>query len=185
MSRRMLLDDIFREGDAVATESIEAPLCAYLQVFDGESKDFSKLRPHLNELFSDDLIYCVDGKPIDRETFICLNKHLLESRMIATLEDIYFSDDNHIEYTVHWGNDHISVVTHVTGLVIDGKIIKVEPCPETSSVFANIFLGCNWKSAIAMRVDKRLMSLKELQMDKRLTKLKEWALTSQRASRAA
>eukprot|EP00804_Cyclotella_cryptica_P029447 CCRYP_011277-RA/>CCRYP_011277-RA protein AED:0.33 eAED:0.37 QI:0/0/0.5/1/0/0/2/598/143 len=133
MSTRIVTQDFYDGDAALASESVEGPLCAYLNEFDGTSKDLGEIRPHINELFSDDLIYCVDGKPIDRQTFICLNKYLLEHRMIATLEDIYFSDDTHIEYTVHWGNDDVSMVTHVVGLVDSGKIIKIESCPETSN----------------------------------------------------
>ena len=172
MSTRIVLRDFDEGNAALASESIEGPLCAYLNEFDGTSKDFSELTPHLNELFSDDLIYCVDGRPIDRKTFICLNKYLLENRMIATIEDIYFADDTHIEYTVHWGNDDVSMVTHVVGLVDSGKVIKIESCPETSSAFANIFRRLNGKNALVDGLDKKIM------------KIKEWALT-QRASRAA
>lgn len=172
MSTRMVLQDFDEGKAALASESIEGPLCAYLNEFDGTSKDFSELRPHLNGLFSDDLIYCVDGKPIDRQTFTSLNKYLLEHHMIATPEDIYFADDTHIEYTVHWANDDVSMVTHVLGLVDSGKIIKIESCPETSSAFANIFLRLDGKKAIVDGLDKKIM------------KIKEWALT-QRASRAA
>jgi hypothetical protein len=162
----------FEDSDAsLASESIEGPLCAFLEQFDGTAKDFGDVRSHFNELFSEDLIYCLDGRPIDRQTFMSMNKYIIEHRMIATLEDIYFSDDTHIEYTVHWSNGEISMVTHVTGLVNDGKIIKLEPCPETSGVFANM-LGPTWRKAIASQVDKRILSMKQ------------WALT-QRNTRAA
>lgn len=162
----------FEDSDAsLASESIEGPLCAFLEQFDGTVKDFGDVRSHFNELFSEDLIYCLDGRPIDRQTFMSMNKYIIEHRMIATLEDIYFSDDTHIEYTVHWSNGEISMVTHVTGLVNDGKIIKLEPCPETSGVFANM-LGPTWRKAIARQVDKRILSMKQ------------WAL-AQRNARAA
>ena len=103
--------------------------------------------------------------------FMTMNKYLLENRMIATLEDIFFSDETHIEYTVHWGNDNISMVSHVTGVVDEGKIIKLEPCKETSGVFANI-MGPTWRKNITVSIDKRILGMKT------------WALT-QRVPRAA
>ena len=158
--------------NSLASESIEGPLCAFLHQFDGTSKDFAEVLLRFNDLFSNDLIYCVDGRPIDRQAFINMNKCLLEHRLVATLEDIYFTDDTHLEYTVHWSNGDISIVTHVTGVVSDdGKIIKLEPCPETSGAFANL-LGPSWRKTIALHVDKRILGMKQ------------WALT-QRNARAA
>lgn len=138
---------------------------------DGTAKNLGDIRAKIDDLFSEDFIYCVDGRSIDRQTFINMNRYLLENRMIATLEDIFFSDDTHIEYTVHWGNDNLSMVTHVIGVVDDGKILKLEPCPETSGVFANM-LGPTWRKAIAVNIDKRILNMKT------------WALT-QRVPRAA
>lgn len=44
-----------------------------------------------------------------------------------------------MEYTVHWGNEIVSMVSHLIALVgPEGKIIKVEPCEETKSIFANM-----------------------------------------------
>lgn len=162
----------FDDSDAsLASKIIENPLCGYLEQFDGTAKDFGEVRPYLNEIFSEDLIYCVDGRPLGMQTFINMNKYLLENRMIATLEDIYFSDDTHIEYTVHWGNDDISMVLHVIGVVDEGKIIKLEPCKETSGAFANV-MGPTWRKTIAVNIDKRILGMKT------------WALT-QRVPRAA
>ena len=158
--------------NSLASESIEGPLCAFLQQFDGTTKDFDEVLLHFNDLFSKDIIYCVDGRAIDRQAFINMNKFLLEHRLVATLEDIYFSDDTHIEYTVHWSNGVISTVIRVTGVISDdGKIIKLEPCRETSGAFAN-FLGPSWRKTIALHVDKRILGMRQ------------WALT-QRNARAA
>eukprot|EP00956_Cyclotella_meneghiniana_P014232 scaffold21250_cov70-Cyclotella_meneghiniana.AAC.13 len=128
--------------------SIEEPLCRYLDQFD-------------------------DGRSMDRKTFVNVNQCLLENQMIATLEDVYFPDDTHIDYTVHWGNDDISIVTHFTGVVDDDQIIKLEPCRETSSALANMY-GSRWKKNIALQVDKKILGMKT------------WALTQQYArARAA
>ena len=162
----------FDDSDAtLASKTVESPLCQYLEQFDGTAKDFADVRPYFNELFSEIFIYCADGRTLDRQAFINMNKYLLDSKMIATLEDIYFSDDTHVEYTVHWGNDNLSMVSHVIGIVDEGKIIKLEPCPETSGVFANM-LGPRWRKAIAVNIDKRV------------SRMKTWALI-QRVPRAA
>jgi len=80
----------------------------------------------------------MDGEPIDKSTFIQINEKMLQRGVVATLEDISFIDDFHVEYTVHWYyNDYNSRVTHVTALVVDKKIVKLEPCRETRSAFAN------------------------------------------------
>ena len=122
----------------MASVSIEEPLCNFLSAFDGTKKEFRDVRPHFDDLFSDDLIYMMDDRPINKTALMCIIKHILEERIVATLEDIYFPDDTHVEYTVHWGNEHTSMVSHVIALVSDGKILKVEPCEETKGVFANL-----------------------------------------------
>ena len=58
------------------SESIEGPLCNYLAVFDGSEKDFDDVRSIFDELFSDNLIYLFDGRPIDKEAFACIKDNL-------------------------------------------------------------------------------------------------------------
>ena len=172
MSFRMTAHGIDDSITSLAS-SIEEPLCRYLDQFDGTIKDFGVVQLHLNDLFSEDLIFCADGRSMDRKTFVNVNQCLLENQMIATLEDVYFPDDTHIDYTVHWGNDDISIVTHFTGVVDDDQIIKLEPCRETSSALANMY-GSRWKKNIALQVDKKILGMKT------------WALTQQYArARAA
>jgi len=130
------------ESERMACKSIEEPLCNYLSVFDGTKRDFDDIRPRFDELYDDNLIHLVDGHPIDKRTFARVNERLLEQRVVATLEDIYFTDDNHVEYTVHWKSGCASMVTHVSALVVDGRIVKIEPCAETKGVFAHIFRDC-------------------------------------------
>ena len=119
--------------------SIEEPLCTYLSLFDGGTKkDLTDVQTHIDNLFSDNFIHMMDGEPIDKSTFIQINEKMLQRGVVATLEDISFIDDFHVEYTVHWYyNDYNSRVTHVTALVVDKKIVKLEPCRETRSAFAN------------------------------------------------
>lgn len=119
--------------------SIEEPLCTYLSLFDGTSKkDLTDVQTHIDNLFSDNFIHMMDGEPIDKSTFIQINEKMLQRGVVATLEDISFIDDFHVEYTVHWYyNDYNSRVTHVTALVVDKKIVKLEPCRETRGAFAN------------------------------------------------
>ena len=131
------------DSNDLASVSIEEPLCSYLSAFDGSRKDFdTHIRPHFDNLFSDNLIYLVDGHPVDNSAFTCINKQLREQRSVATLEDIYFVDDEHVEYTVHWCNESTSLVTHVVALVVDGKIVLIKPCEETEGVFANLYRSC-------------------------------------------
>lgn len=125
--------------DKLASESILEPLFAYLNAFDGTKKEFKDIQHLFDNLFSDDLFHLMDGHPTDRNALIRLNEYMLQQRIVAVLEDIYFQDDTHVEYTVHWGNEDVSMVRHVVALVDDGKIIKLEPCEETKSVFANFF----------------------------------------------
>ena len=114
------------DSNDLASVSIEEPLCSYLSAFDGSRKDFdTHIRPHF-----------------DNSAFACINKQLLEQRSVATLEDIYFVGDEHVEYTVHWCNESTSLVTHVVALVVDGKIVLIKPCEETKGVFANLYRGC-------------------------------------------
>ncbi|KAL7527606.1 hypothetical protein ACHAXR_002035, partial [Thalassiosira sp. AJA248-18] len=126
----------------LASASIEEPLCNYLSSFDGKKKDFNDIRSSFDNLFSDDLIHLMDGLPVDKQNFLCINKHLLEQSMVATLEDIYFVDDDHVEYTVHWSNEHTSMVIHVVALVEGGKIVFLKPCEETKGVFASMRCNC-------------------------------------------
>ena len=118
--------------------SIEEPLCTYLSLFDGQVQTHTDVQTHSDNLFSDNFIHMMDGEPIDKSTFIQINEKMLQRGVVATLEDISFIDDFHVEYTVHWYyNDYNSRVTHVTALVVDKKIVKLEPCRETRSAFAN------------------------------------------------
>jgi hypothetical protein len=117
---------------------IEEPLCKYLGAFDGRRKDFKEIRQYFDDLFSDNVIHLMDGHPIDKSDFISINKQLLKQRMVAKLEDIYYIDNEHVEYTVGWGNEYQSMVAHVIALVVDGKIAFIKPCEETKSVFSNM-----------------------------------------------
>jgi len=128
--------------------SIEEPLCAYLSLFDGTKKDLKDVQIHIDNLFSDNFVHMMDGDtPIDKPTFIQINKQMLQQGIVATLEDIYFVDEYNVEYTVHWYyNEYSSRVTHVSALVIDQKIVKLEPCLETRSAFANNMRFSSWKN---------------------------------------
>mmetsp|Transcript_2438 Transcript_2438/g.3724 ORF Transcript_2438/g.3724 Transcript_2438/m.3724 type:complete len:248 (+) Transcript_2438:25-768(+) len=135
-------------NNELASVSIEEPLCNYLTAFDGTKKDFDDIRPYFDDLFSDNLIHLMDGHPIGKLTFTHINKYLLEQRLVATLEDIYFVDDMHVEYTVHWSNEYTSMVTHIIAFVADGKIVKMQPCEETKGVFAGMSFGCHSNSSL-------------------------------------
>ena len=119
---------------------IEEPLCAYLSLFDGTKQDMTDVHIQIiDNLFSDNFVHMMDGDtPIDKLSFIHINRQMLKQGIVATLEDINFVDEYNIEYTVHWYyNENSSRVTHVSALVVDQKIIKLEPCVETRSAFAN------------------------------------------------
>mmetsp|Transcript_31328 Transcript_31328/g.54470 ORF Transcript_31328/g.54470 Transcript_31328/m.54470 type:complete len:82 (+) Transcript_31328:870-1115(+) len=77
--------------------SIEDPLCNYLSAFDGTKKEFNDIQPYFDNLYSENFIHLMDGNPIDKQTYACIIKQLLEKRIVATLEDIYFVDDTHVE----------------------------------------------------------------------------------------
>lgn len=132
----------YHDSNQLTSSSIEEPLCNYLGAFDGTKKSFRDILPYFDDLFSDTLIHMLDGHPMDKSAFRCINEQLLEQRMVATLEDIYFADDSHVEYTVHWSNGCASVVSHAVALVVDSKIVLVKPCEETKSVFANMIDNC-------------------------------------------
>lgn len=128
---------------------IEEPLCAYLSLFDGTKKDMADVHIHIiDNLFSDNLVHMMDSDtPIDKSSFIQINKQMLKQGIVATLEDINFVDEYNIEYTVHWYyNENSSRVTHVSALVVDQKIIKLEPCVETRSAFANNMTFPSWRN---------------------------------------
>mmetsp|Transcript_24293 Transcript_24293/g.43792 ORF Transcript_24293/g.43792 Transcript_24293/m.43792 type:complete len:253 (+) Transcript_24293:45-803(+) len=135
-------------NNELASVSIEEPLCNYLTAFDGTKKDFNDIRPYFDDLFSDNLIHLMDGHPIGKPSFTRINKNLLEQRLVATLEDIHFVDDMHVEYTVHWSNEYTSMVTHIIAFVADGKIVKMQPCEETKGVFAGMSFGCHSNSSL-------------------------------------
>jgi len=83
-----------------ASVSIEEPLCNYLSKFDGTKKNFSDIRHEFDSLFSQNFIHLGDGRhTMDKNTFICMTKHLLEQQMVASVEDLYFVDDTHVEYS--------------------------------------------------------------------------------------
>ena len=127
--------------------SIEASLCNYLGAFDG-TKNFVHLRPFFDDLFADNLIHMMDGRAIDKRCFARINQRWLDEGMIASLEDVFFVDDDHAEYTVHWSNGTRSMVTHVVAFVVDGKIVLAKPCAETESVFANMIGECQSTSNV-------------------------------------
>jgi hypothetical protein len=79
---------------------------------------------------------------MDTGAFILVNNNLIKQRTMATLEDVYFVDDTHVEYTVHWCIGCMSIVTHVTAFVVDGKIAMAEPCKETMGASAHLFSVC-------------------------------------------
>ena len=171
-TRRCQSDDYSTDDDdPLASSTIEEPLCRYLGAFDGSQKSFTDIQSDFNELFSSNFIHLMDGHPINKESFICLNQHLLQQCIVATLEDLYFVDDTHVEYTVHYANEHVSMVTHVTALVADGKIVKIEPCEETKGVFANIMCDeCRNGD------DAKISGIRR--MDDHLTRIRGWAKKS-------
>mmetsp|Transcript_3417 Transcript_3417/g.6257 ORF Transcript_3417/g.6257 Transcript_3417/m.6257 type:complete len:151 (+) Transcript_3417:636-1088(+) len=86
------------DNDLLMTSiSIEDPLCNYLSAFDGTKKEFNDIQPYFDNLYSENFIHLMDGNPIDKQTYACIIKQLLEKRIVATLEDIYFVDDTHVE----------------------------------------------------------------------------------------
>jgi len=102
----------------------------------------------IDNLFSDNFLHMMDGDmPIDKAAFIQINKQMLKQGIVATLEDINFVDEYNVEYTVHWYYKENSRVTHVSALVVDQKIVKLEPCAETRSAFANNMMFSSWKNA--------------------------------------
>mmetsp|Transcript_16490 Transcript_16490/g.23343 ORF Transcript_16490/g.23343 Transcript_16490/m.23343 type:complete len:270 (+) Transcript_16490:30-839(+) len=128
---------------------IEEPLCAYLGLFDGTTKELADVHIHIiDALFSDNFVHIMDSDtPIDKSSFIHINREMLKQGIVATLEDINFVDEYNIEYTVHWYyNENSSRVTHVSALVVDQKIIKLEPCVETRSAFANNMTFSSWRN---------------------------------------
>lgn len=148
-----------QSSELLSSVSIEQPLCNYLSVFDGTKKTFQDIRPQFDKLFSYKLIHLMDGHPVDKSTFICFTKQLLEQNAVATLEDIFFVDDNHVEYTVHWCGEKTSMVTHVEALVEDGRIIKITPCVETRDVFAAAYADCQSMMSRSHRSSNRLNQL--------------------------
>ena len=103
----------------------------------------------IDNLFSENFIHMMDGNaPIDKVTFVQINKQMLKQGIVATLEDINFLDEYSLEYTVHWYyTEDSSRVTHVSALVADQKIVKLEPCVETRSAYANNMMFSSWKGA--------------------------------------
>jgi hypothetical protein len=108
----------------------------------GKEKDFDVIRPCFDNLFLQNVIHLIDGFQMDTGAFILVNKYLLKQCAIATLEDVYFVDDTHVEYTMHWCIGRTSIVTHVTAFVVDGKITMVKPCKETMGASAHLFSVC-------------------------------------------
>ncbi|KAL7532618.1 hypothetical protein ACHAWF_004193 [Thalassiosira exigua] len=142
--------------DRLESASIEGPLCNYLAAFDGIEKGFEDIRVVFDDLFSDNMIYLFDGRPIDKEAFACINQQLLDRRVVATLEDYWNIDDDRVEYTVHWGNGRTSFVTNVQALVVDGSIALMRPCEETTGVFADLACDCRRSDRVASNRFPRL-----------------------------
>ncbi len=137
-------------SDSSPLSFIEEPLCAYLSLFDGTKKDMTDVHIHIiDNLFSDNFVHMMDGDaPIDKQSFTEIIKQMLKQGVVATLEDINFVDEYNLEYTVHWYyKENSSRVTHVSALVADQKIIKLEPCVETRSAFANNMTFPSWRNA--------------------------------------
>ena len=91
--------------------------------------------------------------------------------MVATLEDLYFVNDHIAEYTVHWGNEHTSLVIHLIASVEDGKIVLVKPCQETNGAFASMACDCERQhddgDGVVLRNDNRA--------NRTLRRLRGWA----------
>jgi len=88
--------------------------------------------------------------------------------MVATLEDLYFVNDNVVEYTVHWGNDHTSLVTHLIASVEDGKIVLVKPCQETNGAFASMKCDCDDRDGSSLQSNNN-------RANRTLRRLRDWA----------
>ena len=104
----------------------------------------------IDNLFSENFVHMMDGNaPIDKLTFVQINKQMLKQGIVATLEDINFVDEYNLEYTVHWYyTEDSSRVTHVSALVADRKIVKLEPCVETRGAYANnMTFSSAWRDA--------------------------------------
>ena len=82
-------------SDSSPLSFIEEPLCAYLSLFDGTKKDMTDVHIQIiDNLFSDNFVHMMDGiTPIDKLTFVQINKQMLKQGIVATLEDINFVDE--------------------------------------------------------------------------------------------
>merc|ERR1719498_72360 len=148
---------------------IEEPLCAYLSLFDGTRKDLTGDELHIiDNLFSDEFVHIMDGvTPIDKPTFVHMIGIMLKQGIVATLEDINFVDEYSIEYTVSWYyKENSSRVTHVSALIADKKIVKLEPCAETRSAFANNMAFSSWKSSTGKKISTRRSSWWDLSLSR-------------------
>lgn len=101
----------------------------------------------IDNLFSENFVHMMDGNaPIDKVKFVQINQQMLKQGIVATLEDINFVDEYNLEYTVHWYyTEDSSRVTHVSALVADQKIVKLEPCVETRGAYANNMMFSSWR----------------------------------------
>ena len=156
-------------SDTSPLSFIEEPLCAYLSIFDGTRKDLTEVELHIiNNLFSDEFVHIMDGvTPIDKPTFVHMIEMILKQGIVATLEDINFIDEYNIEYTVSWYyKENSSRVTHVSALIADQKIIKLEPCAETRSAFANNMAFSSWKSNNCNKISTRRSSWWDLSLSR-------------------
>lgn len=98
----------------------------HLDVYDGKVKSYDTMAKAFEELFHEDFVNTMGGRPINKDALREQCKFFLS---IATKGGLlYFRplDDSHFEIKIHFANRAADIKTHSRGTVRDGKVVRIE-----------------------------------------------------------
>ena len=133
-------EKIFGKTGLVKVSDIETAFRAYFGMYDGTTKEFGPAQKKLVDgLFHSDLQLVSAGTKIG----LSMHKKNIETFLTnaTKCEVLEFKvlDATHIEYKVTVQNAKINMTGHSIGTLKDGKLVLVEPKPESKADYEKIF----------------------------------------------
>lgn len=117
---------------------IERRYRAHLDVYDGTVKSYGNMEKSFEELFHDDFVNTMGGRPLTKDALREQCKFFLS---IATKGDLlYFQplDDSHFEIKIHFANRAADIKTHSRGTIRDSKVVRIESFVDAKTTYTNI-----------------------------------------------
>lgn len=126
---------------------LETKIKNYLDVYDGSLKSFLDMMEPFDDLFHENYLHWStdendDGKEkimMDREGLKDAVKSFLSAGMKADLIELTKLEGNRFEEKIRFRcSKKVDVICHAIGTVLDGKVVKMEPCEDSIGSYAKL-----------------------------------------------